>query len=133
MNCPKCDQELQRRIEHGVEIDVCDRHGIWFDPGELDRYAAKDQKRRVPERASEYIATTMKKEPCPKCLSLTVLKGEIAGFVAQRCEVCFGMWIEPIDTSTIGADLGVCDLFTALGSGSATDFLSSLIELFDAM
>jgi Zn-finger nucleic acid-binding protein len=37
-NCPGCGEQMQRRNFHEssrVIVDVCARHGVWFDRGEL--------------------------------------------------------------------------------------------------
>ena len=40
--CPKCGVRLTERPVHGVVIDECrDCHGIWLDPGELERLIAQ--------------------------------------------------------------------------------------------
>lgn len=33
--CPSCKAAMEPRVLHGVEIDVCSKHGIWFDAHEL--------------------------------------------------------------------------------------------------
>ena len=33
--CPTCKAAMDTRILYGVEIDLCTRHGIWFDGREL--------------------------------------------------------------------------------------------------
>ena len=41
--CPQCQQHMNRRNfggNSGVVVDVCQRHGIWFDTGELPRVLA---------------------------------------------------------------------------------------------
>ena len=36
MKCPRCNEELERRDQQGVEIDCCPEcHGVWLDRGEL--------------------------------------------------------------------------------------------------
>lgn len=35
--CPVCERKLKPCHLTDVEIDVCDLHGIWFDPDELER------------------------------------------------------------------------------------------------
>ena len=36
--CPSCNVLMTRRGCGEVILDVCDRHGVWFDPGELDPF-----------------------------------------------------------------------------------------------
>jgi Zn-finger nucleic acid-binding protein len=33
--CPTCKEGMDTRVLYGVEIDLCTRHGIWFDGREL--------------------------------------------------------------------------------------------------
>lgn len=41
IDCPVCGTAMQRkRVNHGVEVDYCDWHGIWLDAGELERLVA---------------------------------------------------------------------------------------------
>lgn len=38
INCPVCDSKLQRfpyMVDSGVMVDVCSKHGMWLDDGEL--------------------------------------------------------------------------------------------------
>jgi Zn-finger nucleic acid-binding protein len=46
--CPACTSPMQTWTLHGVPIDRCDRHGIWFDRDELQQvlYATFDPARR---------------------------------------------------------------------------------------
>lgn len=37
--CPDCGQSLQRDVVADVTVDVCDDHGTWFDPRELEQVA----------------------------------------------------------------------------------------------
>ncbi len=44
MRCPKCGGQLVEEHHENVDIDKCsDCHGIWLDPGELDKLNAKDK------------------------------------------------------------------------------------------
>lgn len=41
INCPICRSAMQKRaINGGLELDYCDRHGVWLDAGELERILA---------------------------------------------------------------------------------------------
>jgi Zn-finger nucleic acid-binding protein len=37
--CPDCRQALERDVVAEVVVDVCDEHGTWFDPRELEQVA----------------------------------------------------------------------------------------------
>jgi Zn-finger nucleic acid-binding protein len=34
--CPRCQKAMRRADLLGVPLDVCDRHGLWFDSPELE-------------------------------------------------------------------------------------------------
>jgi Zn-finger nucleic acid-binding protein len=38
-HCPDCRQVLERDVIAEVAVDVCDEHGTWFDPRELEQVA----------------------------------------------------------------------------------------------
>ena len=41
IDCPICRIAMQKRtINGGLELDYCDRHGVWLDAGELERILA---------------------------------------------------------------------------------------------
>lgn len=44
MRCPKCGGQLAAEHHESIEIDRCaDCHGVWLDPGELDKIKALDK------------------------------------------------------------------------------------------
>lgn len=67
--CPRCQELLVPKLEHGIEIDVCPQcSGVWLDRSELDqllaaalweveRYASKisDQAIDHPGRSSKSV------------------------------------------------------------------------------
>lgn len=34
--CPICKQKMQIEVQEGIQFDVCEQHGMWFDRGELE-------------------------------------------------------------------------------------------------
>jgi Zn-finger nucleic acid-binding protein len=47
VNCPKCGAAMGRMpLPSGVEIDVCEDHGVWLDVGELERIVQFQSQRR---------------------------------------------------------------------------------------
>ncbi|ACY17672.1 hypothetical protein Hoch_5184 [Haliangium ochraceum DSM 14365] len=57
LNCPKCGECMSRQIfgrTSGIVVDICRRHGIWLDRGEI-------------RRVLEYLATrsSLAKPPAP--------------------------------------------------------------------
>jgi hypothetical protein len=44
MRCPKCGGQLVEEPHEICDIDRCtDCHGIWLDPGELDKFKTKEK------------------------------------------------------------------------------------------
>lgn len=39
--CPVCQRAMTVHVWHGVNVDVCDAHGVWFDRGELAAVAMR--------------------------------------------------------------------------------------------
>jgi Zn-finger nucleic acid-binding protein len=50
--CPHCARALTRRSGGAVELDVCMPHGVWFDRGELVRFADAALQARAGSGAS---------------------------------------------------------------------------------
>jgi Zn-finger nucleic acid-binding protein len=48
--CPICGGQMRYEVQGGVEVDVCDEHGIWLDRGEL----AAIIRRHVTQERSSY-------------------------------------------------------------------------------
>lgn len=48
--CPVCRQGMEHEREHGVEIDVCEGHGVWLDAGELEAIVLKLKARAGRQR-----------------------------------------------------------------------------------
>jgi len=48
--CPVCGECMQVEAKRGVSVDVCSKHGVWLDSGELDKIllarSPKTQRRR---------------------------------------------------------------------------------------
>jgi len=53
--CPKCQVPMETWLLHGVAIDRCDGHGLWFDRTELQAVLYATTGRPI-ERAHEPIA-----------------------------------------------------------------------------
>lgn len=37
MKCPICNAEMSVKSKHNVSVDVCEKHGVWLDRGELGK------------------------------------------------------------------------------------------------
>lgn len=62
LRCPRCRESMAVERTHGDEptalIDVCPRHGAWFDRGELALALERLQLRRIDKERSEDQADT---------------------------------------------------------------------------
>jgi hypothetical protein len=50
--CPCCATQMARYVMHGVSIDRCEQHGIWFERGEMQRVLAEQRaayEKRFPD------------------------------------------------------------------------------------
>jgi hypothetical protein len=53
VNCPKCGAAMSRTpLPAGVQIDVCEDHGVWLDVGELEQIVQFQAGRRGGPRAA---------------------------------------------------------------------------------
>lgn len=55
--CPVCAKVMRVSRRHGVAIDVCERHGVWLDRGELERLLA----RRLSPAASSGLRVRLRR------------------------------------------------------------------------
>jgi Zn-finger nucleic acid-binding protein len=55
--CPVCARVMRVARRHGVAIDVCERHGVWLDRGELERLLA----RRLSPAASSGLRVRLRR------------------------------------------------------------------------
>jgi len=44
--CPRCGARMDIAWLEYLQLDQCEDHGVWFDPGELDRALAGDTRPR---------------------------------------------------------------------------------------
>ncbi len=35
--CPRCLNQMEKLALHGIQLDRCEPHGLWFDPEEMQR------------------------------------------------------------------------------------------------
>ena len=43
--CPICLNDMYTDVEFGISIDVCPKHGVWLDKGELDKITSRLRRR----------------------------------------------------------------------------------------
>lgn len=101
MLCPLCQEDLEKTIFYGVEIDYCPKClGLWFEEDELR--LAKDKKDEDlkwldidlwKERKKFKIAR--KQKLCPYCrLPLYEIKYGKSDIKADLCNLCYGTWLD---------------------------------------
>lgn len=73
LRCPACHAELVRRRVAGVEIDVCESHGAWFDHREVERIraAAHHDGGAVLAVATVVAAAPFVQSPAPPAFNAT--------------------------------------------------------------
>ena len=37
MKCPVCNVDMTVKTRHSVSVDICEKHGLWLDKGELSK------------------------------------------------------------------------------------------------
>lgn len=48
LRCPSCGEQMQTRALYQVPIDICDKHGIWFDANELASVLMRTSRDKPP-------------------------------------------------------------------------------------
>ena len=101
MNCPKCNEPLQKKNIETVEIDECAKcKGIWFDEDELRQ--AKDE--TDPDinwmdfdiwQHKDKFRVAAKPAKCPKCdVNMAAVDYDNTGVEIDVCRVCKGVWLD---------------------------------------
>jgi Zn-finger nucleic acid-binding protein len=99
--CPLCQEELEKTIFYGAEIDYCPKClGLWFEEDELR--LAKDKKDEElnwldidlwREKRKFRISRNLK--PCPFCrLPLYEINYGKSNVKVDLCSLCSGIWLE---------------------------------------
>lgn len=117
MNCPRCQCVLAAKTyEAGVEVNECPQcHGLWLDPGELDRiqqsverdYAAElgrpeDTVARSFEMARQRALPAVN---CPKC-GVEMDRREChysSGILVDQCADGDGYWLDRTELELLEA------------------------------
>jgi len=98
LHCPKCSARLQRfqyAVSSGVFLDRCPEHGLWLDPGELDKIqiVMEELDHRFARRQDVQPAVHLDHKECPRCkVQLHVVEYE--GVELDTCPSCKGYWCD---------------------------------------
>jgi Zn-finger nucleic acid-binding protein len=91
--CPSCQRTLREVSHHGVSVDVCDCGGIWFDQGEIERWArSAGVARRLQSPRSDVDAGATGVD-CMRCAQHGLEWGEHNKVRFARCSQCGGIWL----------------------------------------
>lgn len=103
MNCPVCENNLQKITIEGIEFDVCKGGcgGIWFDWFELqkvdEKHEAAGEQLLDIERDPSHTVDQSKKRNCPKCSNVVMMQHFISvkrQIVVDECPKCGGYWLD---------------------------------------
>lgn len=72
--CPTCRLPMKPVVQLGIATDVCDRHGVWLDAGELQALLAAAEEHNRETRCAE----------CGRPTELAMAGGDLI----QRCRPC---------------------------------------------
>ncbi len=101
MNCPVCEQKLEKSVLQNTEIDHCPTClGLWFEKDEL--FHAKDMKEERLDwldvdlwKDEKNFRVSEEKKHCPKCsLPLYEVNYGDSGTKVDVCNVCEGVWLD---------------------------------------
>lgn len=85
--CPCCPAVLDKRRAHGVELDLCDQHGTWFDSYELQTVLRKLLGEPSPERARVQVVAG--DVPCVECSAHIEAQRANVGPNGPTCDACW--------------------------------------------
>lgn len=85
--CPCCPAVLDKRRAHGVELDICDQHGTWFDSYELQTVLRKLLGEAAPAASAPTIAPG--DVPCVECRRPIDAQRANIGPNGPTCDACW--------------------------------------------
>lgn len=99
IQCPICQQSLMRRTINGVEVDVCEAHGLWLDKMELLTITERER-HETPSFLWTDLFRREKRMPvdrnrnldCPHCHTMMKLE-EYKSVMLDWC-VEHGVWLD---------------------------------------
>jgi Zn-finger nucleic acid-binding protein len=96
MECPSCRKPLeQKSYRGGITVDECLWcHSVWFDKDELDAYRTAVE---IQDRGADPPVFVKKEQSenraCPKCVSSSLVDGEVRHIMLSRCQQCYGYFV----------------------------------------
>jgi Zn-finger nucleic acid-binding protein len=122
MNCPRDGAPLQSVKLLGMELDKCHHcDGLWLDRGEIERLAASkttDVEEKLEAQYGDPVVETADVTQfmrCPRCAGRLqqVRYTYVHPIKIDRCESCFGMWVDDGELNTIIGEKKQIDEVTA--------------------
>lgn len=107
IDCPICNQRMKSVNARVAELDVCEEHGTWFDPGELRRIVAAYHPihddplapiagRRDPVEAElAYVAESNRAAPPVWAFEDGTTSGKVAGVAVEMLAGVVGAMLTP--------------------------------------
>jgi Zn-finger nucleic acid-binding protein len=92
-SCPSCQRTLREVTHHGVRVDVCDCGGIWFDHGEIERWARDAGIARRMQTSRSDFARGATGSPCQPAEPHGLEWAEHNKVRFARCARCGGIWL----------------------------------------
>ncbi len=120
MTCPKCGTPTVHdfNTSEGVVLDMCDRcKGVWFDKGEIARYAELSSDLPDAEQALKSARPTPYK--CPKCseglveIEYSAIELPSGKLLVEYCKACGGFWFD-------GGEVGKLETLSTLVESPAS-------------
>lgn len=72
--CPVCNAAMEAETRHGISVDVCSRHGLWLDHGELLRLTQAERQEHGAFEWADFFRTEQRPPrdearvlSCPHC------------------------------------------------------------------
>ena len=97
--CPICSNEMNKENRGGVEIDVCEEHGLWLDKGELFQITEAERHKKgswvwsdIFRRPKRPFVHDGRKLSCPHCEN-ELIDTPYQGVTFDRC-VDHGVWLD---------------------------------------
>lgn len=94
MKCPKCNADLQKQTDRGVDVEACPQcQGMWLTPAELDQLENEAFSNEA-NKGSLYVTSYETAFKCPVCSA--PLKEFDYRFYDLQLECCpaHGFWLD---------------------------------------